>query len=169
MGQGPGVGRGMGPGQGMRPGQPAGPGQGMGPMAQRRGQGLGPMGRGQTVGRQQMMARRAPRAAAGIAGAMRRLNLTQTQKDQLKLGRDQVQKDLTASRDKLQTARQKLRDAMTAPVPDEAAVKAAGLAMATIQADRLALQARTRAQLMKVLTPEQQQQLRQFQQRMNRR
>lgn len=140
-----------------------GPGQ-----MQRRGQLMGPVGRGQLLRRLQA-ARRAPARGAGMAGAMRRLNLTQAQKDQLKAGREQVQKEMTASRDKLQAARQKLRDAMSAQVPDEAAVRAAGLAMATAQADRLALQARSRAQLMKVLTLEQQQQLQQFRQRLNRR
>ncbi len=158
MGPGPGMGR----GQGMGGGQGLGRGQMMG-----RGMGFGQMQPGRMFGRQQM-ARRPPMRAQGVAGLMRRLNLTQAQKDQLKLFRDQRQKDMTATRDKLQPARQKLRDAMGAQIPDEAAVRAAGLAMATAQADQMALQARYRAQLMKVLTPEQQQQFRQFQQRMNR-
>jgi protein CpxP len=149
----------MGQGQGMGREQMMGRGMGM-------GMGVGPMRQGRMSGRQQM-ARRPPNRAAGMAGMMRRLNLTQPQKDQLKLFSDQRKKDITANRDKLQPARQKLRDAMAAPIPDEAAVRAAGLAMATAQADQMALQARSRAQLMKVLTPEQQQQYRQFQQRTN--
>ncbi|MCX6537621.1 MAG: Spy/CpxP family protein refolding chaperone [Acidobacteria bacterium] len=156
MGRGPGMGRGQMMGRGLGLGR----GQMMG-----RGMGMGPMQQGRKFGRQQM-ARRSLMGAAGMAGLMRRLNLTQAQKDQLKGFRDQRQKDMTATRDKLQPARQKLRDAMRAQIPDEAAVRAAGLAMATAQADQMALQARSRAQLMKVLTPEQQQQFRQFQQRM---
>ena len=142
-----GMGRGMGPGMGQ------GMGQGMG-----RGMGHGfggPMG--DPAIRGQLMRR-------GIA----RLNLTQAQKDQMKAFRDLQQKDTQAVRERARGARQKLQEAMKADVPDEAAVKAAAGAMAAVQSEQIVLHARAKAQLMKVLTPEQQTQLKQQRARMNR-
>jgi hypothetical protein len=59
----------------------------------------------------------------------------------------------------MRAARQQLQRAMRADIPDEAAVRSAAGAVAALQADQAVLQARSRAQLMKVLTPEQQAQL----------
>jgi hypothetical protein len=56
----------------------------------------------------------------------------------------------------MRAARRQLQQAMRADVPDEAAVRSAAGAVAALQADQAALQARTKGQLMKVLTPEQQ-------------
>jgi Spy/CpxP family protein refolding chaperone len=97
-----------------------------------------------------------------------RLNLTQPQKDQMKAFRDLQQKDTQAVSERMRGARQKLQEAMKADVPDEAAVKAAAGAMATVQSEQIVLHARAKAQLMKVLTPEQQTQLKQQRARMNR-
>jgi len=137
MGQGgPGMGRGMGRGMGQG-------GPGMGPGAGPMRPGAGPRG-------------------GGLAGILGRLDLTQAQRDQVKAFGDQHQKDATPIREKIQAAQQKLNEAMGAPVPDEAAVRAAGGALSTAQVDMFALQARHQAQIMKVLTPEQQQQASQW-------
>ena len=101
------------------------------------------------------------------ARVARQLNLTQAQRDQMKTFRDQQWKDGQALRDRMRTARQKLRESMRADVPDEAAVKAAASAVAAAQADRILMAARAKAQLMKVLTPEQQQQLKDMRGRAN--
>jgi Spy/CpxP family protein refolding chaperone len=153
MGMGMGRGQGMGPGMGMGQGMGPGMGRGMGPGM---GHGFGgPMGnRGM---RGQLMRR-----------GMARLNLTQAQKDQMKAFRDLQQKDTQAVRERMKVTRQQLQEAMKADIPDEAAVKAAAGAMATVQTEQFAMRARAKAQMMKVLTPEQQTQLKQQRARMNR-
>ena len=177
MGQGPGMGQGPVPGMGQGPGMGRGMGWGMSPdMAWRQG-----MARGMMMGRAMAMRRgmamnrgmgmnrgigaqgrkmpngRPPGALPQLA--IRQLNLTETQQGQLKAFRDQQLKDGPALRDRMRTARQQMQTAMRADVPDEAAIKAASGAIASVQADQALQQARAKAQLMKVLTPEQQQQL----------
>jgi Spy/CpxP family protein refolding chaperone len=61
----------------------------------------------------------------------------------------------------LRTARQQLQQAMSADVPDEAAIRSAAGAVAALQADQAVQQARARAQFMSVLTPEQQARMKQ--------
>lgn len=92
-----------------------------------------------------------------------RLELTQAQQDQLKTFRDQHQKDVQAARERVRAARQTLRETMRAEVPDETAVRAAGAAMASAQVEMMALQARSRGQFVKMLTPEQRQKFGQLQ------
>ena len=145
-----GMGRGMGRGQGMGPGMGRGMGQGM-------GQGLGFGGMMGNPGMQgRLMQRR-----------MAQLNLTQAQQDQMKAFRELQQKDMQAVRERMKGARQLLQEAMRADIPDEAAVKTAAGALATVQAEQFALQARAKAQTTKLLTPEQQTQLKQQRARMN--
>jgi Spy/CpxP family protein refolding chaperone len=106
-------------------------------------------------------AARPPRAHQ--AGAMRqgagRLNLTEAQRDQIRTLRDAQRKDSQVLRERMRVARQQLRQAMRADVPDEAAVRAAAAAVGALQADGAAQRARSRAGFMKILTPEQQAQL----------
>ena len=90
------------------------------------------------------------------AGPMAGLKLTQEQRDRIRGQREAQAGDLRAVREKLRGARQQLREAMRADVPDEAAVRAAAEALGTLQADLAVLQARARAEFLKVLTPEQQ-------------
>jgi protein CpxP len=105
----------------------------------------------------------------GMRGRMmQRLNLTQAQKDQMKAFRDLQQKDSQAVGERMKVTRQQLQEVMKADIPDEAAVKAAAGAMATVQSEQIVLHARAKAQMMKVLTPEQQAQLKQQRARMNR-
>ena len=107
-------------------------------------------------------------ALARRGRALHQLNLTQAQKDQLKSVRDQQRKDSQALRGRTRSARQALQQAMRADVPDEAAVKSAAAALSAVRADQLTLQARAKAQTMKVLTPEQQTQLKGLRARANR-
>lgn len=116
---------------------PAGPPPGGMGRAQGRGMGMGPQG--QQGG-----------------GPMARLNLTEAQRDQVRALRETQRKDAQALREKMRTARQQLQQAMRADIPDEAAVRSAAGSVAALQADQAALQARSRAQMMKVLTPDQQ-------------
>jgi protein CpxP len=83
------------------------------------------------------------------------LNLTQAQRDEIRALREAQRTDVRALREKLRGARQALREAMSADVPDEAAVRAAAGTVAALQADETVLRARAKGQFMKVLTPEQ--------------
>jgi Spy/CpxP family protein refolding chaperone len=100
---------------------------------------------------------RAPRQPG--AGAAARLNLTQAQRDQIRALREAQRNDTRALGEKMRAARQQLREVMRTDPPDEAAVRAAAEAVAAIEVDHAALRARSRAQFMKVLTPEQQAQM----------
>jgi len=102
-----------------------------------------------------------PAAAAQkpAAAPWRQLTLTEAQRTQLKGIQDQHAKDAQAVRERLRAARRQLADAMRPDIPDEAAVKAAAQAVAAAQTEQSVLQARLKAQRMKVLTPEQLQQL----------
>jgi Spy/CpxP family protein refolding chaperone len=91
----------------------------------------------------------------GVGG----LNLTEAQRDQIRTLRDAQRRDSQVLREKMRTARRQLRQAMSADVPDEAAVRAAAAAVGALQADGAAQRARSRAGFMKILTPEQQAQL----------
>jgi Spy/CpxP family protein refolding chaperone len=91
----------------------------------------------------------APAARAG-------LSLTQAQRDEIRTLREALRKDAQPLREQMRAARLQLRQAMSADVPDEAAVRSAAAAVGALQADQAAFRARQRAQFMKVLTPEQQ-------------
>ncbi len=148
--------QGMGAGMGRGMGQRMGGGMGQGMMG-----GPGMMG-GRGMQRPMMgrrMGRAGGRGMAPGANLMAQLNLTQAQKDQMKAIQEQQRTDGQAVHDRLRDARAKLRDAMKSDIPDEAAVKAAAGAVASIQAEQFVLQARVKGQRMKVLTPEQLKQL----------
>jgi Spy/CpxP family protein refolding chaperone len=141
-------GMGAGMGWGMGPGMGGGMGQGM---MGGRGMQQPMMGRG--------MGRAGGRGMRPGANLMAQLNLTEAQKSQLKAIQEQQTKDGQAVRERLRDARAKLREAMRADIPDEAAVKVAAGAVASLQAEQFVLQARVKGQRMKVFTPEQQKQL----------
>ena len=117
-------------------------------------------------------AKQAPQAPApGQPGSGRQagLNLTDTQREQIRMLRDAQRNDDRALREKMRAAREQLRQAMRADIPDEAAVRAAAGAVAALQADQAALRARSRAQFMKVLTPDQQARMKQARARLEQR
>jgi Spy/CpxP family protein refolding chaperone len=102
-------------------------------------------------------------------GTKARLNLTDAQREQIRAQRDAQRNDERALAEKMRAAREQLRQAMRADVPDEAAVRAAAGAVAALQADRVALRARSRAQFMNVLTPDQQARMKQARARLEQR
>lgn len=139
---------------------PAQPGAQARPGAQalNRGAGMGP-GRGVWLN-----GARAGAMHMQMAGrALRQLNLTQDQQAQLKALRTAAQPAAQEVRTRMQSARQQLRAAVQAEVFDEAAVKTAADAVAAVQADQIVAHARARADVMRVLTSEQQGQLKQWQ------
>jgi periplasmic protein CpxP/Spy len=88
--------------------------------------------------------------------ALRQLDLTDEQREQIRSIREQNREAARAVGQKLMTARQGLRDAATAETMDEAAIRAAAGALATAEAEAAINHARVHAQVWKVLTPEQQ-------------
>jgi Spy/CpxP family protein refolding chaperone len=110
-------------------------------------------------------ARTAKAPAAKQAG----LNLTDAQRDEIRALRDGQRGDQRALRERMRTAREQLRQAMRADAPDEAAVRAAAGAVAAVQADQAVHRARSRAQFMSVLTPDQQARMKQARARLEQR
>jgi len=90
-----------------------------------------------------------------------RLNLTEDQRNEIRGLREAQRKESQALREKMRAARQQLQQAMRADAPDEAAIRSAAEALGALQADQAVQQGRARSQFMKVLTPEQQAQLKQ--------
>ena len=114
-------------------------------------------------------AAKAPAATPAAAGRQAGLSLTDTQREQIRMLRDAQRNDDRALREKMRAAREQLRQAMRADMPDEAEVRSAAGAVAALQADRAALRARSRAQFMKVLTPDQQARMKQARARLEQR
>jgi Spy/CpxP family protein refolding chaperone len=114
-------------------------------------------------------AAKAPAAKQAAAGRQAGLNLTDAQREQIRALRDAQRNDDRALREKMRAAREQLRQAMRADVPDEAAVRSAAGAVGALQADQAALRARSRAQFMKVLTPDQQARMKQARARLEQR
>jgi protein CpxP len=114
-------------------------------------------------------AAKAPAAKQAAAGRQAGLNLTDAQREQIRALRDAQRNDQRALREKMRAAREQLRQTMRADVPDEAAVRSAAGAVAALQADQATLRARSRAQVMKVLTPDQQARMKQARARLEQR
>jgi Spy/CpxP family protein refolding chaperone len=90
-----------------------------------------------------------------------RLNLTEAQRNEIRGLREAQRTEAQALREKMRAARQQLQQAMRADAPDEAAIRSAAEALGALQADQAVQQSRARSQFMKVLTPEQQAQMKQ--------
>lgn len=112
----------------------------------------------QTVAQAPQPAKPKGQAQTATPGARARpgLSLTQAQRAEIRTFREAQRPEVRVRREKMRAARAQLRQAITADVPDEAAIRAAAGALAELQADEAVLQARTRAHIMSVLTPEQQ-------------
>jgi Spy/CpxP family protein refolding chaperone len=95
-----------------------------------------------------------------------RLDLTQEQKDSIKAILDQEQPTFQALRQQLREGRQAFRAAhpITSTEVDEAGIRAHVADQAKVMADLAVAAAKTRAQVMNVLTPDQRNQLAQMQQ-----
>jgi Spy/CpxP family protein refolding chaperone len=108
-----------------------------------------------------------PMGPAGIA--LNRLGLSDAQKDQAKAIMQAHQQDLKGLGDRERGAREALNAAVSADVMDEGAIRARAADVAAVEADSAVLQARIRAEVFQILTPDQQAQAKQMQTEMKQR
>jgi Spy/CpxP family protein refolding chaperone len=95
-----------------------------------------------------------------ILGA--RLNLTDAQRDQLRNIAEARRDEWKALGDRARSARESLIDAITADTMDEGLIRARAADVAAVEADMAVASARAHAEVWQILTPEQQEQARQF-------
>jgi len=91
------------------------------------------------------------------------LNLTDTQKGQVKSILDSHRDEMQSLGDKSRTAHQALDAAITADSIDESAIRARAADVGAVDADMAVLRAHIRAEVWQILTPEQQSQAKQMQ------
>jgi Spy/CpxP family protein refolding chaperone len=127
-------------------------------MVQRGGPG-GPMGRGGPGGWLEPE-RGGPLGILRMFGA--RLNLTDAQREQLKNIARARKDEWRTLGDRARTARGSLIDAVTADTIDEALIRARAADVAAVEADMAVASAHAHAEVWQILTPEQQEQARQF-------
>jgi periplasmic protein CpxP/Spy len=96
------------------------------------------------------------RGFGGFGLALRQLDLTDAQREQVRSLFEQNRDEMRAAGEKLRTARRGLHDAASAGVVDEAAIRTAAEALATAEAEAAISRARVHAQVWQILTPEQQ-------------
>ena len=139
-GQGPGGSGGPPPGMmGQGPGGPGGPG----------GRGFGPGGPG--------------RGMFGMLGPeLQAVALTDAQKKQVQAVLESFRADQAAIRDRMQPARKALNDAIAADAVDEAVIRTKAADLAAVEADAAVLQAKVRAAVYALLTPEQLQKIKEL-------
>ena len=102
----------------------------------------------------------------GVLGPMaRQLNLSDAQKERFKSIEASHRDDMKALGDRAMAARQALAAVVTAETFDEATIRSRSAEVAAVEADMAVARARIRAELLQVLTSEQQAQLKQMQQR----
>jgi periplasmic protein CpxP/Spy len=99
----------------------------------------------------------------------RQLGVTDAQRQQLQSIAQAHRDETNALRQRLDTARAALRQATAAVPLDNALAKQRRADLSAVQADRTALRARVHAEMLQVLTPDQQAQLKQLQDRMRNR
>jgi protein CpxP len=116
-------------------------------------QGPGP-GPGPRPGRMGAMGRMGGMGDFGFN--LRQLNLTDTQREQVRAIHEQHREELRAIAERHRTAGEAMRKAVAADPVDEAAIRTASAALADVQADGAILRAKVRQEVFKVLTPEQQ-------------
>jgi protein CpxP len=126
---------------------------------------MGPGGRGQ------MMGPRGMRAAGPFAGArmfLGQLGLSDQQKTQVKGIFEDHKADMKKFQERMRPARQALNAAILGGA-DEATIRARAADVAAVQADMDVFHAQVRAQVLAVLTPEQQAKAKELQQQMQQR
>ncbi|HEX2445008.1 MAG TPA: Spy/CpxP family protein refolding chaperone [Vicinamibacterales bacterium] len=97
------------------------------------------------------------RGFGGFDGlALRQLDLTDAQREQVRSIFEQNRDEMRAAGEKLRTARRGLYDATSAGTVDEAAIRTAAEALANAEAEAAINRARVHAQVWQILTPEQQ-------------
>jgi Spy/CpxP family protein refolding chaperone len=94
-----------------------------------------------------------------------RLNLTEAQKGQVKAILDAHQSDARAVGQRLGTARRAMETAIAADTVDENSIRARAADVAAVEADMAVMQARIRSEVVRILTPEQQNALKDLQSR----
>jgi periplasmic protein CpxP/Spy len=97
------------------------------------------------------------RGFGGFDGrALRQLDLTDAQREQVRSIFEQNRDEMRAAGEKLRTARRGLYDATGAGTIDESAIRSAAETLANAEAEAAISRARIHAQVWQVLTPEQQ-------------
>jgi Spy/CpxP family protein refolding chaperone len=130
-------------------------GAGQEPAVQGGERGPGMMGRGM-MGPGGPGMRGGPGGPFGMAGlALRGLDLSDTQQEQIKAVMESHRDEQKAIGDRMRTAREALRDAIEADTFDEAAIRAAAARIGAVEADAAVLQGKIRAEIVALLTPEQ--------------
>lgn len=96
----------------------------------------------------------------GIVPALRALDLTEAQREQVKGVMDAHKAEFEAQMQKLGPARRALQETITAETLDETAIRQRAAELAAVEADGAVLRAKVHAQVWGLLTPEQQQKAR---------
>jgi protein CpxP len=97
-----------------------------------------------------------PGAMGDIGLALRQLDLSDAQREQVRGIMNSHQAAFTEIGDRLRTAHQGLQEAVSADTVDEAAIRAKSTEVAAVQADAAVLRARVRQEVVSILTAEQQ-------------
>jgi protein CpxP len=106
----------------------------------------------------------------GVLGPMaRELDLSDAQKERFKSIKASHRDDMKALGDRAMAARQALQAAITAETFDETTIRSRSTEVAAVDADMAVARARIRAEVLQVLTPEQQAQLKQMEAQMQQR
>jgi protein CpxP len=125
------------------------------PAAQAERRGAGMMGRGM-MGPGGPGFRGGPGGPFGMGGfALRGLDLTDAQRDQVKAIMESHRDEQKAIGDRMQAARKALHEAIAADTFDEAAIRAKAAEIGAIEADAAVLQAKIKSEVFAILTPEQ--------------
>jgi protein CpxP len=100
---------------------------------------------------------RGPGGPGGIVPGLRALDLTDTQREQLKATMTSHQAEFEAQATRMRAARQALQAVVTADTFDEAAIRQKSADVAIVEADGAVLRAKVHTEVWALLTPEQQQ------------
>jgi Spy/CpxP family protein refolding chaperone len=100
---------------------------------------------------------RGPGGPGGFVPGLRALDLTETQREQVKAAMESHKAEFEAQATKMQAARQALDAVVTADTLDEAAIRQKSADVAVVEADGAVLRAKVHTEVWALLTPEQQQ------------
>ena len=129
----------------------------------------GPRGPGGMMGRGGPGGPGGPGGRGGILPGLRALDLSETQREQLKATLDSHKAEFDAERDKTAAARKAQRAAITAETFDEGAVRQTSADLAIVEADGAVLRAKVHGEVWALLTPEQQTKARELRTQMEQR
>ena len=97
-----------------------------------------------------------PGGPFGMAGLpLRELDLTDAQREQVRAAVESHRDEQKAIGDRMRAAREALRDAIEADTFNEDAIRAAAAQIGAVEVDAAVLQAKIRAEIFALLTPEQ--------------